>query len=389
MKKNSFLVMALALLILLGAANTAQAVEVVKSIPINAVSTIAYDSYKEAIWVTTATPYVNEMGMHVSELDNTVTAISDSNYEILTTVAVGKSPSDIAYDSALNEIWVTNQRSGTISIISDNTNTVVATIDVGNVGPFRVVYDSGKGEMFVNDASGVIYVISDRSRQVVATIPLGKNPYPGILIYDSGKGEIFVGYASLPGQNPADFISVISDSTNSVIATIPLGGNTVTSGVYDPRTNKLYMTNLDNGSIIVVSDETNSVVNSIPTGGFPLGIGYDSNKGVLFVRSSENTTSIVSDKTETVIDTVPISCITMVYDPERSVMFVLGNESIQVVSDASLPSVSSNPTPSPTNTMASPTPTVPEFPATLAITLLAITALAVAVVIRKKHSEES
>jgi len=236
--------------------------------------------------------------------------------------------------------------------------------------------DYGKGEMFVNDASGVVHIISDRTRQVVATIPLGNNPYPGILIYDSGKGEIFVGYGSgyepLPGQNPADFMSAISDSTNSVVATIPLSGNIVISGAYDPTTSKLYMINPFINSILVISDQTNSVVNSIPDERTPVSVGYDSNKGVLFVGNSDDTTSIVSDKTETIIETAPISSGLWLYDSGRKLMVSLGNASIQFVSDDSLPSVS-------------PKSTIPELSVTIALPLLILISLVAFKVKQRKH----
>jgi DNA-binding beta-propeller fold protein YncE len=388
MKKNSLLVTALALLILLGAANTVQAVEIVKSIPLNMGTTMAYDSYKGAVWVTTYYSYVNEMGMHVSDATNTVSAISDSDYTTLANVSVGKFPSGIAFDSARHEVFVANQNSGTVSVISDDSNSVVATIDLSinssHAGISNIVYDSGKGEMFVsNFMSGVVSVILDSTREVVATIPLGTNPYPTSLIYNSGKGEIYVRYEGLGGRNPANFMSVISDATNSVIATVPLDNNIAALGACDSATGEIYMPNPANSSVLVISDKTHSVVGSIPVGK-SIGVGFDPVKGVLFVGDGIDSTDIVSVKTKSVIDTVPIKSVLMVYDSGKNVMLDLGNGSIQFVSDASLPSVSSNPTPSPTNTVASPTPTVPEFPATLAITFLVITALAVVVVFRRR-----
>jgi YVTN family beta-propeller protein len=392
MKRNGLLAIILTLLILLSAANTVQAIEIVKSIRLNVGTTMAYDSYKGAVWVTTYYSYVNEMGMHVSSATNTVSAISDSDYTTLANVSVGEFPSSIAFDSARHEVFVTNQNSGTVSVISDESNSVVATIDLstnsshGGGGISNIVYDSGKGEMFVsNYASGVVSVILDSTREVVATIPLGTNPYPNGLIYDSGKGEIYITFEGLAGRNPANFMSVISDATNSVIATVPLYNNIATLGACDPATGQIYMPNPANSSVLVISDKTHSVIGSIPVGRNPIGVGYDPAKGVLFVSDGIDSTDIVSAKTKTVIDTVPIKSVLMVYDSGKNVMLDLGNASIQFVSDASLPSVSSNPTSSPTNTMVSPTPTVPEL-SWLAIVPLFVSVLFIAVLLRHRKT---
>jgi YVTN family beta-propeller protein len=376
-KTNSLLVIILTVLIFLTVANLVQAVEIVKSIPLNVGTTLAYDSYKGAIWVTTYYSYVNEIGMHVSGPTNTVSAISDSNYKVLANVTVGQNPSSIAYDSALHEIYVTNQGAGTVSVISDKSNSVVATIDLNananHGGISNIVYDSGKGEMFVSSYTyGGVIVISDTTKQVVATIPLGNDPYPTGLIYDSGKGEIYVSYAGLPEKNPASFMSVISDATNSVIATVPLDNGIADVGAYDPATGEIYITNPINSSLLVISDQTHTVVDSIPLEHYPMGIGYDPVKRVLFVGNAYSTTYIISDRTKSVIEDVPISSVLMLYDSGRNVMLDLGNASIQFVSDDSLPSVS-------------PTSSIPEFPA-IAVLTLSVAALFVAVKLKHRKT---
>jgi YVTN family beta-propeller protein len=114
-------------------------------------------------------------------------------------------------------------------------------------------------------------------------------------------------------------------------------------------------------------------VDSIPVDHIPISVGYDPLKGVLFVgNSGDNTTSIVSEKTRSVIDTVPISSVVMLYDSGRNVMLDLGNGSIQFVSDDSLPSVSPTPTSTPT---PEPTPNPEPFPTTLVIASVIVVAV--------------
>jgi YVTN family beta-propeller protein len=225
---------------------------------------------------------------------------------------------------------------------------------------------------------GGIFVISDKTNQVMTTIPLGNDPYPTALIYDSGKREIYVSYQGLPEKNPANFISVISDATNSVIATVPLGSGIpfnapVGPGSYDSATGEIYMVNSINSSVLVISDETHTVVDSIQLEPSPISVGYDPAKRVLFVGTADNMTYIISDKTKSIVETVPISCFYTFYDSGKRVMIALnGASSLQFVSDNSLPSVS-------------PTSTVPEFPSVIIVTILLIVlALAISVFKRKK-----
>jgi len=80
-----------------------------------------------------------------------------------TTIAVGSHPTEVVFDSHLNEIFVSNYDSGsgnTVSVISDATNILTETITVGR-GPYGVAFDSNKEEVFVaNNVSGTVSVVS-------------------------------------------------------------------------------------------------------------------------------------------------------------------------------------------------------------------------------------
>ncbi|HLN89463.1 MAG TPA: hypothetical protein VK253_05295, partial [Candidatus Binatia bacterium] len=247
--------MILAFLILLSTASTAQAVEIVKSVPFVGQSPMVYDPYKGAIWVIPKYLIEYRLGVPIYAPTNSVLAISDSDNAVLANVTVGQHPISLAYDSALHEVYVTTGNN--VSVISDVSNSVVATIDsntnFSRGGFYGIVYDSGKGEMFVSSVNGgvsVILVISCSIKQVVASIPITNNPSSLGLTYDSAKGEIYVSYNSFSELNSPCFISVISDSTNSVIATIPLDkGITfleLKPGAYDSATGEIYLPTSNN-----------------------------------------------------------------------------------------------------------------------------------------------
>jgi YVTN family beta-propeller protein len=82
------------------------------------------------------------------------------NHAYATTIAVGSHPTEVAFDSYLDEIFVSNFRSNTVSVISDATNRVIANISVGSY-PHGVAFDSNMREVFVaNNVSGTISVLS-------------------------------------------------------------------------------------------------------------------------------------------------------------------------------------------------------------------------------------
>jgi hypothetical protein len=374
--KKKLLALILALLVLFASARTVRAVEVVKTIrfdpPIGSV--MVYDSYKGAVWVT---PY-RISGYGVGQVPiysptNTLLAISANDSSVLANITLSGSPTAIAYDSTLHEIYVTCEN--WVSVISDESNSVVATIDpnltLGNTLS-SWVYDSGKGEMFAISGRDAV-VISCTSKQVVASIPLENYPVAQGLTYDSDKGEIYVSHWSLNEQKPENYISVILDSNNSVIATIPLGNSTtyVGSGAYDSATGEIYLPThnrtANNREVLVISDKTHTIVESIPlpkpqtsTAAFdpfsvgPFSVAYDPVKRVIFA-STTNGMYIISDTTKSVIETVPVWGYLIVYDSGQNAIISLLDQSIKFISDASLPDPPPTPTPTPT---ATPTPSL-------------------------------
>jgi YVTN family beta-propeller protein len=295
-------------------------------------------------------------------------------------VGVGPDPSDLAYDSAKGEVFVSNFGGPTVSVISDATSAVLATIEVPglNANTFRqspspvgIAYDSGKGEIFVSNFYGNdVTVISDATNTVIATIDLGNDAengglgvYPHTVAYDAAKGEVFVaniGVSTIVGNysTSAGTISVISDANNSVVATIPVGS--YPEGLaYDSAKGELFVTNYSNvpssinatdfkaGSVSVISDTTNTVVATVPVGPTPGAIAYDSSRGELFVtsegssatsvaRASVGTVSVISDTTNSVVATVPVAGGAIAYDSGKGELFVVVTQSnsTSVISDA-------------------------------------------------------
>ncbi len=328
----------------LAAANMVHAVGVTNTITVGTSPTgVAYDSAIDEIFVANS-------GY------NTVSVISDASNAVVATVTVGTSPTGVTYDSTKGEIFVSNHDSNSVSVISDSKNTVVATVPVGT-SPDNIAYDSGKSEIFVvNSGDNTVSVISDSTNTVVATVPVGTNPNK--VIYDSAKGEMFVANS---GYNT---LSVISDSSNTVVATVTVGTSPA-GEAYDSARNEVFVANYGSTTVSVVSDSSNAVVATLTVGTVPYGVAYDSSMGEVFVSNhGDGTVSVISDSSNVVVATVTVgnSPAGVAYDSGKGEIFVTneGDGTVSVISDSSAasasptPAVSSSPTPN-SSFMSSPT----------------------------------
>ena len=101
-------------------------------------------------------------------------------------------------------------------------------------------------------------------------------------------------------------------------------------------------------SVSVISDATNTVVATIPVGTTPYGVAYDSGTNQIFVSNhASNSVSVISDSTNAVVATVPVGTTPagIAYDSVKGEIFVtnLGDGTVSVISDGSVPSTSPTP----------------------------------------------
>ena len=67
-----------------------------------------------------------------------------------------------------------------------------------------------------------------------------------------------------------------------VTATIPVGNSSI--GIaYDSAKGEIFVTNGEDNTTSIISDNTNTVVATIPVGGYPYGVAYDSAKNEIFI----------------------------------------------------------------------------------------------------------
>ncbi|MGC2034542.1 MAG: YncE family protein, partial [Thermoplasmata archaeon] len=155
------------------------------------------------------------------------------------------------------------------------------------------------------------------------------------------KGELFV----TDGNN----VSVVNDSTNTVESTISIG-NGPAGLAYDDAKGEIFVSRSNcplyypcgEGSVSVISDRTDKVVATVPVVvGTPGAVAYDSGKGEIYVadsgipvniegdRGSANLT-VINDTSNKVVTSIPLNGSIaaggipgdIVYDPGKGELFV-------------------------------------------------------------------
>ena len=124
-----------------------------------------------------------------------------------------------------------------------------------------------------------------------------------------------------------------------VTATIPVG-KAPANLAYDSAKGEIFVTNGQDNTTSVISDNTNTVVATIPVGGYPYGVAYDPAKGEVFVVNLwDNNVMVISDATNTLLATIPVgqSPYNIAYDSAKGELFVTNsyNGTVSVISDSS------------------------------------------------------
>ncbi len=122
-----------------------------------------------------------------------------------------------------------------------------------------------------------------------------------------------------------------------VTSTISVG-KTPQGIAYDSAKGEIFVSNGQDNTVSVISDSTNTVIATIPVGAYPYGVAYDSAKGEIFVVNlHDNNVMVISDSTNAVIATIPIgqSPYNIAYDSAKGELFVtnLYDGTVSVISD--------------------------------------------------------
>jgi YVTN family beta-propeller protein len=292
---------------------------------------IAYDSANNDVYVTNYGKSVIAAGK--------VSVIDSSTNTVVDTISVGKKPQAIAYNPGNADIYVANTLSNTVSVLNTlrNNNKVIATILVGNIpgnSSSGIASDPANGKIYVaNIGSGILSVIDSSTNSVVDNI---KGFFsPSGIAYDSGNGYIYV------TNKEANTVSVLNTlrNNNKVIATIHVG-TSPSAIAYDSGSGHIYVANSGSshsrGTISVIDDLTNKVIATIGVGAGPNGVAYNPANGRIYVANTfSNTVSVIDGSTNNVIATISVGTnpYGVVYNPANHYIYAAnyGSNTVSVI----------------------------------------------------------
>jgi DNA-binding beta-propeller fold protein YncE len=177
---------------------------------------------------------------------DTVTVFDLKTLKSLVTVAVGKNPDAILYDSASRRVFVFNGGGASATAIDAATGKVAGTIDLG-----------GRPESGVSDGTGLVYVnLEDKDEvlkidtdklKVVARWSVAPAKTPVSLAIDTRGARLFVGCRRKS-------LVILSTETGKAVTSLPIGER-VDAGVFDPET-KLVFCSCGDGTVAVIHQDT-------------------------------------------------------------------------------------------------------------------------------------
>jgi len=149
------------------------------------------------------------------QLTNAVRIVDGATNQI-TTVNVGRGPTNLALDTVTNKIYVVNARDNSLTAIDGGTLST-ATVNVG-IGPAGVAVNQTTNKVYVANSDDNTVTVIDGTTLSTTTVHVDEGPLA--VAVNPVTNRIYVGNQRYIGGSS---ISVIDGASNQVIATIPLG----------------------------------------------------------------------------------------------------------------------------------------------------------------------
>ena len=219
-------------------------------------SQVAYDSADERVFVT------NYCSNSVTVINATSDSVVQSN------LPVGSEPYGIAYDSLNDTIWIANYNSQNLTVLNGSSLATVHTINLPLGFPYDLALDPITHSAFVSDLSGNAVTVVNATTYSISgsSVPVGTSPQG--LVYDPQNGDVYV------ANGGSNNVTVINATNRSVVGSIATAGGT-TALTMDPADHLVIATDAG-GSRIVVIDTLSGLaeIPSLPASGQPQGLVY-------------------------------------------------------------------------------------------------------------------
>ena len=212
--------------------------------------------------------------VYATQLDNASLGVgSAETLSLSTSVAVGNSPTAVAFDPGGATAYVTNQLSSNVGVVDVASNRQVALVPV-NGNTFNVIVAPDGGTVYVTTNTNQVHAISTSTRTVTGSLAV--DIAPNALVFGSGDTLLYVSSAL------AGTVTEISLSGPMHIARGYIVGGTPQGLAISPDHGTLYVAN-EAGALDVVDLATGTVTTPVSLGAGAFGLALTPDGQQLYV----------------------------------------------------------------------------------------------------------
>jgi YVTN family beta-propeller protein len=245
--------------------------------------------------------------------EKTMSVMDGKTDKIVTTIPVGSIPVFPAVDEKTNIVYVPNSEDGTVSVVEGKTNMVVNTIPVGSDFPQVIALNHETHKLYVAMYFNEVLVLDEKTNNVIGKIPQEQG---GFLALNEKTNKIY-----LPNYFDGT-VSVFDGKTNQLIKTITVGSFAIPDNCYltstcinqgsgaaglsvNEETNKIYVNNVNDGTIVTIDGKSDEVVKTLSIGAGLWNSAIDEKTNTIYsINYVASTLSVVDGKTNKLIDTI-------------------------------------------------------------------------------------
>ena len=229
--------------------------------------------------------------------DDSVSVINLSDFKLIDTISVGKSPAGIVVDNINKLIFVSNAEGKSVSVIDYITLKVINTIKFEGSSVGLDVSHNGS-LLFITDwFNDKLLVYSIPSFDLLEKIAVGKAP-AGVVAARSGLVYVV--------NRDENNVSVVSTDDFSVKDIINVGDHPFGIAL-NPKEDKLIVANVQSHDVTVIDLLARSKSKTIKVGKRPYCISFSPTKPMAYVTNQyEDSVSIIDLSINNVVKTIPV-----------------------------------------------------------------------------------
>jgi YVTN family beta-propeller protein len=209
-------------------------------------------------------------------------------FELVSTVAVGGGPSQVALSPDGNRAYVTNHDIGAVTVINTTTRRAVDPQVQVAAGPDAVLVAPDGRRVYVADSTAnQVSVLDPATNTVAATIPVGRSP-EGLAITPDGK-LLYVANAD------DGTVTVVDTATAKPVGSPIAAGKGPRAMVISPDGKRLYVAGFDSNDVTLIDTAGATPIARAVVDDGPIGVAISPDGARLYVVNQRSSTISVID----------------------------------------------------------------------------------------------